>query len=329
MTTTASPIRVISLLSGGLDSQLAVKLLQRQGLEVHGLAFRSLFFGARAADQAARTLGIEITIEEFTPTLLRIIEHPRHGFGAGLNPCIDCHTAMVRRAGELQRARGFHFVSTGEVLNQRPMSQHRQALGQVAAESGVGAFLLRPLSAKLLPETEPEKQGWVDRNRLLDLQGRTRRPQEALAREFGITDYPQPAGGCLLTDPRYGRRLRDLKDHEGLGNPRLIRLLRLGRHFRIGGHRLVVGRNRAENEALASGAGPEDWVLQALDAQGPLALFPAAATEDDLRRAAAVCARYADHVPGSSLAVRASKGCEERTFEVIPAAPEALEAMRR
>ncbi len=324
----ATPIRAISLLSGGLDSQLAVAVLKAQGIAVHGLTFRSLFFEARAAERAARTLDIPLTVEDFTPTILGLIARPRHGFGAGLNPCIDCHIAMVRRAGDLMRDQGAQFVSTGEVLNQRPMSQHRVALRQVAEESGVGDWLLRPLSARLLPDTEPERRGWVDRARLLDFHGRTRRPQEALARQFGIADYPQPAGGCLLTDPLYGQRLRELKDHEGLGDARLIRRLRLGRHFRIGAHRLVVGRNRADNESLARDAGPEDWVLQARDVQGPLALFPAAAAEADLRRAAAVCARYSDRAPLAPVVMTAHRGGQVLTFEVTPAAPAEAEALR-
>jgi len=322
------PIRALSLLSGGLDSQLAARLLLEQGIEVQGLTFKSIFFGARAGERAARQLGVPLLIEDFTPTILAILAHPRHGFGAGMNPCIDCHIAMVRRAGELMRERGFQFVSTGEVLNQRPMSQHRKALQQVAAESGVGDYLLRPLSARLLPETEPEKRNWVDRARLLAFEGRNRKPQMALARELGITDYPQPAGGCLLTDPAYGKRLKDLKTHEGLDNVANILRLRLGRHFRVGAVRVIVGRNQAENEQLEKERNPGEYLLKVKDVPGPSAILPAGATEDELQQAAALCARYSDFIPGQPVLMEVQAPGGLRTLAVLPAKPDMVESQR-
>jgi len=325
--TSPKPIRALNLLSGGLDSQLAVKLLQVQGIEVHGLTFTSIFFGAKAAEKAARQLNVPLLIEDFTPAILTLIAHPKHGFGAGMNPCIDCHIAMVRRAGELMRERGFQFVSTGEVLNQRPMSQHRQALQQVAAESGVGDYLLRPLSAKLLPETEPEKRNWVDRERLLAFEGRNRKPQMALARELGITDYPQPAGGCLLTDPAYGKRLKDLKTHEGLDIIPILRL-RLGRHFRVGAVRVIVGRNQAENEQLEKERQSAEYLLRPRDIPGPSAMLSTSATEGELLQAAALCARYSDFLPGQPVAMEIHAPQGSRTLTVLPAAPDTVESRR-
>jgi len=321
------PIRALCLLSGGLDSQLAVRLLLAQGIEVQGGTFASIFFGAGAAERSARQLNIPLLIEDFTPAILALIASPKHGFGAGLNPCIDCHITMVRRAGELMRERGFQLVGTGEVLNQRPMSQHRQALQQVAAESGVGDYLLRPLSAKLLPETEPEKRGWVDRARLLAFEGRNRKPQMALARELGITNYPQPAGGCLLTDPAYGKRLKDLKTHEGLGIIPILRL-RLGRHFRVGSVRAIVGRNKAENEQLEKERAPGEYLLKARDIPGPSAILPPGATEDELQQAAALCARYSDFCPGQPVLIEVQGNQGPRTLSVMPAAPEMIESWR-
>jgi len=322
-----NPIRALSLLSGGLDSQLAARLLLEQGIEVQGVTFTSIFFGAKAAEQAACQLDIPLLIEDFTPTILILVAHPKHGFGAGLNPCIDCHIAMVRRAGELMRERGFQFVSTGEVLNQRPMSQHRKALQQVAAESGVGDYLLRPLSAKLLPETEPEKRRWVDRARLLAFEGRNRKPQMALARELGITDYPQPAGGCLLTDPLYGKRLKDLKTHEGLDIIPILRL-RLGRHFRVGAVRVIVGRNQAENEQLEKEYNASEYLLKAKDVPGPSAILPSGATEDELQQAAAICARYSDFLPGQPVLMEVQGPQGLRILSVWPAAPDIVASRR-
>ncbi len=323
----SKPVRALSLLSGGLDSRLAVKLLLAQGIEVQGLTFTSIFFGAKAAEQAARQLGVPLLIENFTPAILSLLDHPKHGFGAGLNPCIDCHIAMVRRAGELMRERGFHLVSTGEVLNQRPMSQHVRALEQVAAESGVGAFLLRPLSARLLPETEPEKRRWVDRARLLAFEGRNRKPQMALAREFGITDYPQPAGGCLLTDPAYGKRLKDLKNHEGLEIGPILRL-RMGRHFRVGAVRVIVGRNQAENAQLEKECGAGECLIRSRDLPGPSAILPAGATEDELQQAAALCAHYSDFLPGQPVIIEVRNPAGHSALSALPATPEMVASWR-
>jgi tRNA-uridine 2-sulfurtransferase len=321
------PIRALCLFSGGLDSQLAVRLLREQDIEVQAVAFTSIFFGARAAEPAARKLNIPLLIEDFTPAMLAMLAHPKHGFGAGLNPCIDCHIAMVRRSGALMREHSCQFVSTGEVLNQRPMSQHRQALRQVAVESGVGDYLLRPLSARLLPETEPEKRGWVDRERLLAFEGRNRKPQMALACALGITGYPQPAGGCLLTDPAYGKRLKDLKTHEGLAIIPILRL-RLGRHFRVGAARVIVGRNQKENEQLEKERNTGEFLLKPRDVPGPSAILPAGATEDELQQAAAICARYSDFIIGQPVPMEVHTPQGPRIFSVQPAAPDMVASRR-
>ncbi|MFH1476206.1 MAG: tRNA 4-thiouridine(8) synthase ThiI [Verrucomicrobiota bacterium] len=326
--TSSNSIRALCLFSGGLDSWLAVRLLREQGIEIHGLTFTSVFFGAKAAERAARQLNVPLLIEDFTPTILTLIAHPKHGFGAGLNPCIDCHIAMVRRAGVLMQTHGFQFVGTGEVLNQRPMSQHRKALQQVALESGVGDYLLRPLSAKLLPETEPEKRKWVDRTRLLAFEGRSRKPQIALARALGIPDYPQPAGGCLLTDPLYGKRLKDLKAHEGLGDTANILRLRLGRHFRVGAVRVIVGRNQAENEQLEKERSSGEYLLKARDIPGASAILSSDATADELQQAAALCARYSDFGPGQSVSMQIQGPQGLRMLDVLPATPDMIASRR-
>ena len=271
----------LSLLSGGLDSQLAVKVLQRAGATVEGVCFSTPFFAPDAARRAARALGIVLHVIDFTDDEIALIENPPHGFGGAMNPCIDCHATMIRRAGELMREKGFDFVATGEVMGQRPMSQNRQSLGVVAKSSGLEGRLVRPLSAKLLEPTLPEQEGKLDRNLLLDIQGRSRDRQMALARDFGIVDYPSPAGGCKLTEEGFGRKLKDLLDHEGLRNRRLVELLLVGRHFRLpGGSGLVVGRDQGENQVLCAAAPALGEHLSSAPYKGPEALMPGGAKSD-------------------------------------------------
>lgn len=322
------PIRALSLFSGGLDSQLAVRVLQSQGIEITAVVFQSVFFGLDSAEAAAQRLDIPVIVEEFTPTIITLVRHPPHGFGAGLNPCIDCHTAMIRRAGQIMDERGGHFISTGEVLNQRSMSQTRKSLELIARESGYGDRLLRPLSAKLLPETEPVKRGWVDRERLCAIEGRSRKAQVVLAMKLGITEYPQPAGGCRLTDPGFAKRLKELKEHEGLDNMDNIVRLRIGRHFRVGRARLIVGRNQDENNDLESMVRPADICLRPITCPGPVGLLAGTVTEENIHQAAMICARYSD-CPAEALAgieVQSSGGT--RIVDVRPASPAEVEAIR-
>lgn len=313
--------RGVSLLSGGLDSTLAVCVLRAQGLHVEGVVFSSPFFSPDAARESARRLGVRLHVIDFTTDILALVEKPPHGFGGCLNPCIDCHMHMIRRAGVLAAQLGFDFVATGEVLGQRPMSQNRKALGVVATGSGWGDRLVRPLSAQLLEPTQPERDGLIDRSRLLGLNGRSRKPQILLAAQYGVTKYPSPAGGCLLTEEGYCRRLADLRSREGLGELRLIRLLRTGRHFRLpGGAKCIVGRNRVDNEVLHAAAEPTDVVLQTVNTAGPTLLLPGGAGEEDLIRAAGICAAYGDHHadPAATL-VRMDRpnGSEERFFQPL------------
>lgn len=299
--------RAIGLLSGGLDSMLAVCVLREQGVEVLGLAFATPFFGAEISERAAAQLEIPLVVQDITEAHLEVVRAPRYGYGSGLNPCIDCHALMLRLAGRLMEERGFDFLFTGEVLGQRPMSQNRGSLTLVARLSGYEDLVLRPLSARLLAETRPEREGMVDRERLLGLSGRGRKPQMELAKGYGLTDYPTPAGGCLLTDPIFTRRLKDLMALSG-GNPsvRRIELLKVGRHLRLSAHhRLIVGRNEADNNRLESLARPEegDWLAVAEGWPGPLALLPAETEPPDeamLHQAAAICLSYSDAPPGTT-----------------------------
>ncbi len=243
--------RGLSLMSGGLDSQLAIKVLQLAGAEVEAVCFTSPFFSNARAQVFANALGVKLHCLNFTADICELVQAPPHGFGGAMNPCIDCHARMIQRAGELMQSLGYDFVATGEVMGQRPMSQNKQALGVVARTSGLEGRLVRPLSAQLLPPTIPEIEGKLNRAALLDISGRSRDRQIALAHEFGIVDYPSPAGGCKLTEEGFSRKLKDLMAHEGLSNERLVELLSVGRHFRLpGGSSLIVGRDQAENAIL-------------------------------------------------------------------------------
>ncbi len=306
-------VRAIALLSGGLDSELAACVLRQQGIEVHGVCFESPFFGSARAVRAAQQIGVPIRVVEFTADILSIIERPKHGFGSEMNPCIDCHAAMLRRAGDLMSELGARFLCTGEVLNQRPMSQNRRSLGIVARESGYPELVLRPLSARLLDETEPERRGWVDRARLLGIEGRSRKEQLELAAGFGLTGFVSGSGGCALTEPNMAGRLRELRDHEGLQDVRDVRLLRHGRHFRLAPTvKVVVGRDQADNEAIAALARPADVLLTVEGVPGPTGLLPAGAGEELAARAATVVARYADSPAGGPVTVVARTGGVER-----------------
>ncbi len=324
-----SAVKALVLMSGGLDSRLAACVLRAQGIAVTGVSFTSPFFEATKAREAAAVLGLPLLVEDFTDDILGLVEHPPHGFGSGMNPCIDCHAAMLRRAGLLMEREGYRFIATGEVLNQRPMSQTRHNLEVVAVESGYKDSIVRPLSARLLPETEPERRGWVDRSRLLALEGRSRKPQFALAAQYGLKDWPAAAGGCRLTEPNFAGRLRELKRNEGLRDLEAIRRLRMGRHFRIApAVRLVVGRDEADDEALERAARPGvDIVLGPVDVPGPTALLPAATSEADLLCAAGICARYS-HAGTEPVEIEVRAGGQTRRLRVERMAPEAVERLR-
>ncbi len=288
--------RGLSLFSGGLDSQLAVCVLRAAGAEVEGVAFETPFFSAAAARKAAAAIGLPLRVIDFTADEIALIEDPPHGFGGAMNPCIDCHAKMIARAGELMAERGYDFVATGEVMNQRPMSQNKQALGVVEKCSGLAGRLVRPLSAQLLAPTIPEQEGLLDRAKLLGLSGRRREPQQELARQFGLVDYPSPAGGCKLTEKGFGRRLKDLKDHEGLGEHRLVELLNFARRFRLpDGTGVILGRDARENKLLKDSAAPTDTLVAPVTVPGPTALVPKVCSDADLdlvRRIVCAWSRY-------------------------------------
>ena len=308
----------LSLLSGGLDSQLAVCVLRAAGAYVEGVTFATPFFQPDSAKKAAAALDLPLHVVDFTDDEIALVENPPHGFGGAMNPCIDCHARMIARAGEMMTSLGFDFVSTGEVLNQRPMSQNKQSLGVVEKCSGLKGRLLRPLCAQLLEATIPEQEGLIDRSKLLALSGRRREPQMALAAQFGLVDYPSPAGGCKLTEKGFGRRLKDLLDHEGLRERRLVELLNIARRFRLpGGTGVILGRDAQENRTLQERLAPSDTLVAPVSVPGPTAILPSVASPVDLDLAAAiVCAwsRY-DQFQGDIIVKVVANGVQtERTM---------------
>lgn len=318
--------KALSLLSGGLDSILAVRVLLDQEIEVTGISFVTPFFNASRATKASQLLGIPLMVIDFTEEHLAMLAGPRYGYGKNMNPCIDCHALMLRNAGQRMEEMGFDFLFTGEVLGQRPMSQTRQSLSIVAKLSGYEDLILRPLSAKLLPETKPEREGRVDRSRLLDIQGRGRKRQIAMAAEYGIREYSTPAGGCLLTDPVFSRRLKDLFAHAGGFPLRDVELLKTGRHFRLGPRtKLIVGRNQGENRVIQDLAEPEETLLRIRSFPGPLVLLTGEKDEETLRLAAAICARYGDAPPGETVEVALHSLGAVRFVSVVPMDPREAE----
>jgi len=249
--------KAISLISGGLDSTLATKVILEQGIEVIAANFVSPFCRCnhRAGCQheakfISGELGIPLRVMNVSKEFLEVLKSPKHGYGSHMNPCIDCRILMLKKAKELMKETGASFLITGEVLGQRPMSQRRDAMRTIEKDAGVSGLVLRPLSAKLLEPTIPEKEGWVDRSKLLDISGRSRKPQIQLASDFHIKDYPCPAGGCLLTDPAFSKRVKDLIDHNELTSED-VSLLNHGRHFRIEETaKLIVGRDEHDNQIL-------------------------------------------------------------------------------
>jgi tRNA U34 2-thiouridine synthase MnmA/TrmU len=303
--------RGLGLLSGGLDSMLAATVLRAQGLDVTAIFFVTPFFGPARVKESAAHLGLPLILVDVTDKFFPLIYAPPHGFGRGHNPCIDCHLLMLREAAALLEPEGFDFLFTGEVLGQRPMSQNRGSLNLIARESGVPELLLRPLSARLLTPTRPELLGWVDREKLLDLSGRGRKRQMALAAEYGITNYPAPAGGCLLTDPGYAARLKETLRHQPEVSRRDLELLKWGRHFRLpGGMKVVVGRTQRDNEALEGLIEAGDRVLKVVGIPGPLVLVPGKAPVGDLREAAGLAAAYSDAAAETQVTVSVQGGEE-------------------
>lgn len=289
--------RTLALLSGGLDSTLAVWLILKQGIEVVGVNFTTPFFSPKKAIESAKFLNIPLEIIDITDEYLNILKNPKYGYGKNLNPCIDCHAFMIKKTLELMKKYSADFIITGEVLGERPMSQNKNSLNIVTKYSGAEDYILRPLSAKLLPPTKPEREGWVDREKLLDIQGRSRERQLELAKEMGLENIPTPAGGCLLTEPIFSKKLLDLLKNKEDITRRDLELLKIGRHFRLPSNvKVIVGRNKDENEKLLNYFGEKDTLFKAEDPSA-VVLVPDIIIEDEENKnlIAKISAYYSDH----------------------------------
>ncbi|HLE75168.1 MAG TPA: hypothetical protein VI864_03880 [Candidatus Bathyarchaeia archaeon] len=291
-------IKALSLLSGGLDSILATRLILNQGIDVEAINFVSPLClckkGGCGAAEATRQLGVPLKVVSVGNEYLRMVRKPKHGYGRNMNPCIDCRIFMVRKAKKYAKEIGAAFIFTGEVLDERPMSQHFKAMKIVEEESGLKGRLLRPLSARLLPETVIEKKGLVKRDKLLDVRGRSRKPQIKLAEEFNIKDYPCPAGGCLLTYKEFANKLRDLFRHRKRCSMADVALLKVGRHFRFGESKIIVGRNEAENKILTAKKMRYDYYFEVPDVGGPITVLQGLKNKKAIQVAAALTAFYSD-----------------------------------
>lgn len=332
--------KAIALLSGGLDSTLAVKLMIEQGIEVHALNFTSAFCtctsnGAQEAgckSEAARVaveFGIPIKTLYKGLEYMEIVRMPRHGYGKGINPCVDCRIYMFKAAKKYMEEIGASFIITGEVLGQRPMSQRRDAFRVIERESGLEGLILRPLCAQHLEPTRPEIEGLVDRSRLPAIEGRSRKEQMALAGDLGVNDYPCPSGGCLLTDKIFSKKVKDLLDNKKELTKKDLSILRAGRHFRFNGVKVVVGRNEADNERLKSLIQSGETLVEPIDFPGPVAIVASKKSNGALQFAAGLILKYSSGKGVTRGMIRASADGVTDSFEVsVPASDEAAQGAR-
>lgn len=298
---TEKQITALALYSGGLDSTLACRVLADQDIKVVAVKFVTPFFGYELLlkqeeyiKNTKEKFGIDVILRDVTLQYLELLKKPAHGFGRYFNPCMDCKIFLLLEAKKIMPELGASFLVTGEVVGQRPMSQRRDALRIIERDSGCEGILVRPLCAKNLEPTLPERDGLIDRDKLFDFSGRNRRPQMELAEQFGITDYPSPAGGCILTDPVLSLRIQSYYDEHEKIVPADILLMMVGRQFKLpSGSWLVVGRNRQENEKLESLRQQGDWMLWPNDFPGPTVILRHKQNDEDLQLAASILLRYA------------------------------------
>lgn len=298
--------KALAMISGGLDSILAAKLIKEQGIEVIGICFKSYFFNEVNAKRMTEQIGIKLEVLDFSKEHFEMVKNPQHGWGKNINPCIDCHSMMMKYSGELLEKFNADFIITGEVLNQRPMSQNRSALDIVKKQSGFSDKILRPLCAKNLKETQMEIDGLVDREKLLDISGRNRKPQMELAEKWGIKDYPSPAGGCKLTEPNFAVRLKEIINRKDEVTEKDIHLLKYGRHFISDNNtKIIVSRTAEEGQLIKEVLNDKDIMFLTCKFSGALVIIPEGnnPTEDDFTLAC-------------RLAVRYSKGRDEKLVQV-------------
>lgn len=327
------PTKAVALLSGGLDSTLAVKMMIEQGIEVHALNFTSAFCTCNSggvnkggckseSKRVADEFGIPITVVTKGFDYIEIVRNPKHGYGKGMNPCVDCRIFMFRQAKDFMKEIGASFIITGEVLGQRPMSQRKDAFRVIERESGLEGLILRPLCAKHLEPTVPEKDGLVDREKLMNVSGRSRKLQMELAEELDVNDYPCPSGGCLLTDKIFSKKVRDLLTNKQDVTKKDLAGLKTGRHFRYNGAKIIVGKNDADNTRIKTLVQPGEALLEP-DFPGPVAIVSPGTDGDAIKFAAGVILRYAIDKAGEMPTVKATR---DGNSEVIDAKEPVTEA---
>jgi tRNA U34 2-thiouridine synthase MnmA/TrmU len=268
--------KAIILFSGGLDSILAVKILQKQNVKLLGIFFKSYFFNSTQIEQAknvAKSMKLPLKIIDFSKEQLKIVKNPKYGYGKNMNPCIDCRVLMLKQAKKIMKEKKFDFIVTGEVLGQRPMSQNKQTMELIERESGLKGHILRPLCAKLLKPSIAETMEWVAREKMFDIRGRSRKKQIEMARKYKIKKYPSPAGGCLLTDPEFSKRLEELFNLCNKCKDSDIELLKIGRHFYENKTKIIVGRNQEENKQIEKLKLQGDILIEMKNYTGPLTLI--------------------------------------------------------
>ena len=330
--------KAVALLSGGLDSSLAVRMMLEQGIDVEAVAIKTPFCDfdcgkgcGQRVKEVADELGIKLKTVYFGEEYLRMLKNPKYGYGSGMNPCIDCRGMMYNAAKEHMKKTNADFVITGEVLFQRPMSQNNRALHIIEKETGMECKVLRPLSAKHLPPTDVEKMGLINRENMGDIKGRSRKEQLMLAKHFGISEPPNAAGGCLLTDPSFSKRVKDILDHcDDIPALNDIELLKVGRHFRITHDaKFIVGRNKDENEVIKALVADDDVVIEVKDYVGPTCILRCKNYDDSLvMKCATIAVRYSDAPRHNLSRVSITINRDKSEVAVMPADIGTIEMMR-
>lgn len=287
-------MKVLSLFSGGLDSILSTIWSKKMGFEVEGIYYKTPFLNEKTPIYFADLYQIDLDIVYLKKEYLNIVLNPKYGWGKGVNPCLDCHAYMIRKTAELLEKKNANFIVTGEVLGQRPMSQKKDGLKIIDKLTGCGEITVRPLSGKLLPDTTPEKMGWIKREDMFDINGRGRKNQMKMALEYEIHKYENAAGGCLLTDENYSKKVKDLIKHKELSLENIDQL-KTGRHFRtINGIKIIIGKNKSENEKLIQTKKEGDLVLYLKEKKSPICILKKDYKEDDIKTAAQIAIRYSE-----------------------------------
>jgi tRNA-specific 2-thiouridylase len=330
--------KAVALLSGGLDSNLAVRMMLEQGVDIEAVAIKTPFCDfdcgkgcGQRVKEVADELGIKLKTVYFGEEYLRMLKNPKYGYGSGMNPCIDCRGMMYNAAKEHMKKTNADFVITGEVLFQRPMSQNNRALHIIEKETGMECKVLRPLSAKHLPPTDVEKIGLINRENMGDIKGRSRKGQLTLAKHFGVSEPPNAAGGCLLTDPSFSKRVKDILDHcDDIPTLNDIELLKVGRHLRITHDaKFVVGRNKDENEVIKAFVADGDVIIEVKDYVGPTCILRCKNYDNSLViKCAAIAARYSDAPRDDLCKVSITINGDKSEVTVMPADIETIEMMR-